>query len=129
MFIVEFQRISHYVIRNKLGAGGMGEVYLAEDTNLGRTVAIKILPPEVAADPSRLHRFIQEAKAASALKHPGVAGIHELGESDGVPFIVMEHVEGETLDSRIKTSPMETRKILDLAVQIADALEEAHSKG
>jgi len=123
------QSISHYQILRKLGSGGMGEVYLAEDTNLGRTVAIKLLPGEVASDPVRLRRFVQEAKAASALKHPGVAGIYDLGEADGIPFIVMEHVEGETLETRIHGNPIEVRTILDLAVQIADAMEEAHSKG
>jgi serine/threonine protein kinase/tetratricopeptide (TPR) repeat protein len=123
------QRISHYKILKKLGSGGMGEVYLAEDTNLGRTVAIKILPDDVASDPSRHRRFVHEAKASSALKHPGVAGIHELGESDGIHFIVMEHVEGETLETCIKGEPLAIPQILYYAVQIADALEEAHSKG
>ncbi len=123
------QSISHYQILKKLGSGGMGEVYLAEDTNLGRTVAIKLLPAEVASDPVRLRRFVQEAKAASTLKHPGVAGIYDLGEADGLPFIVMEHVEGETLETRIHGNPVEVRTILDFAVQIADAMEEAHSKG
>jgi eukaryotic-like serine/threonine-protein kinase len=123
------QNISHYQILKKLGSGGMGEVYLAQDSNLGRTVALKILPDEVASDPVRLRRFIQEAKSASALKHPGVAAIYDLGEDDGTPFIVMEHVEGETLDTAIKEHPLETSRILDFAVQIADALDEAHSKG
>ena len=107
----------------------MGEVYLAEDANLERTVAIKILSSDVASDPTRHRRFVQEAKAASALKHPGVAGIYELGESDGMHFIVMEHVEGETLEARIKGQPLPIPQILHTAVQIADALEEAHSKG
>ena len=123
------ERISHYRILRKLGSGGMGEVYLAEDENLGRTVAIKTLPPEVASDLARHRRFVQEAKAASAIKHAGVAGIYELGESDGTHFIAMEYVEGETLESRIKGQPLEIPQILNIAVQIADALEEAHSKG
>lgn len=123
------ERISHYTILKKLGSGGMGEVYLAEDANLGRTVAIKILPSDVASDPTRHRRFVQEAKAASALKHPGVAGIYELGEWDGMHFIVMEHVEGETLEERIKGQPLAIPQILHFAVQITDALEEAHSRG
>jgi len=123
------ERISHYQILKKLGSGGMGEVYLAEDTNLGRTVAVKILPSEVAADATRLRRFIQEAKAASSLKHPSVAGIYDLGEENGLPFIVMELVEGDTLDARVKGQPMDVPHILDFAIQVADALEEAHSKG
>ena len=116
------ERVSHYRILKKLGSGGMGEVYLAEDENLGRTVAIKILPSEVASDLARNRRFVQEAKAASAIKHAGVAGIYELGESDGMHFIAMEYVEGETLESRIKGEPLAIPQILHIAVQIADAL-------
>ena len=107
----------------------MGEVYLAEDTTLGRTVAIKLLPSNVASDPERLRRFVQEAKAASALKHPNVASIYELGQAEDVRFIVMEHVEGETLDSRLKGATLEINKLLDIAIQTTDALDEAHSKG
>jgi eukaryotic-like serine/threonine-protein kinase len=120
--------ISHYRILQKLGSGGMGEVYLAHDTTLEREVAIKILPAELASDPDRLRRFIQEAKAASGLKHPHVALIHELGESEGIHFIVMEYVEGATLEAHIREGPMETSSLLDLAIQIADALEDAHTK-
>jgi eukaryotic-like serine/threonine-protein kinase len=123
------QKISHYQIRSKLGSGGMGEVYLAEDTNLGRTVAIKLLPNEVASDPERLRRFVQEAKAASALKHPNVASIYELGEFEDTRFIAMEHVEGETLEAKLKGTPLELNKLLDIAIQTTDALDEAHSKG
>jgi eukaryotic-like serine/threonine-protein kinase len=122
------ERISHYRILKKLGSGGMGEVYLAEDTNLGRTVALKILPVGVAANPDRLRRFIHEARAASAIKHPNVASIHELGEVEGDHYIVMEHVEGETLDRRI-THALAVPEILDIAIQTADALDEAHGKG
>jgi len=107
----------------------MGEVYLAEDTNLGRTVAIKILPVEVASDPERLRRFVQEAKAASALKHANVASIYELGEFENTRFIAMEHVEGETLEAKLKGIPLELNKLLDTAIQTTDALDEAHSKG
>ncbi|HEY4492740.1 MAG TPA: serine/threonine-protein kinase, partial [Acidobacteriota bacterium] len=122
------ETISHYRILKQLGSGGMGEVYLAQDTLLDRKVAIKILPADVAGDQQRLHRFVQEAKAASALNHPNVAGIYELGEAEGVHFIVMEHVEGETLDSRIKGNPMTAEEITEMAMQIADALDEAHSR-
>src|SRR5215472_2188759 len=93
--------VSHYQVLSLLGAGGMGEVYLACDSRLDRTVALKILPGEFAADPERMQRFAREAKAASALNHPNVATIYDVGESDGVSFIVMEHVEGETLQTRI----------------------------
>ncbi len=121
--------LSHYRILKKLGSGGMGEVYLAEDTTLGRTVAIKVLPAEVASDPERLRRFVQEAKAASVLKHPNVASIYELGESENIRFIAMEHVEGETLESRLKGAPIEINRLLEIAIQTTDALDEAHSKG
>lgn len=120
--------ISHYRILRTLGAGGMGEVYLARDTTLEREVAIKILPAEMASDPDRLRRFIQEAKAASAIQHPNVALIHELGNWEGQHFIVMEYIEGETLETNLKTGPLEIPRLIDLAIQIADALEEAHSK-
>ena len=123
------ETISHYRILDKLGSGGMGEVYLAEDTTLGRTVAIKILPAEVGSDPERLRRFVQEAKAASVLKHPNVASIYELGESQSIRFIAMEHVEGDTLDVKLKGAPVETSRFLDIAIQTTDALDEAQSKG
>jgi serine/threonine protein kinase/tetratricopeptide (TPR) repeat protein len=121
--------VSHYKIIRKLGTGGMGEVYLAEDTTLERTVALKILPAEVASDPERMRRFVQEAKAASALDHPNVAHIHEIGESDGVHFIVMQYVEGQTLESRIQGKPMDVGEIIHIGIQIVDALAESHSKG
>ncbi len=126
---MELQTISHYKILNKIGAGGMGEVYLAQDTLLERTVALKILPPEVAANEDRMRRFVQEAKTASALKHSNIVPIYEIGESDGLRFIAMEYIEGETLEARIKGRPMQTAQILDFAIQISDALDEAHSKG
>ena len=107
----------------------MGEVYLAEDTNLGRTVAIKVLPAEVSSNPERLRRFVQEAKAASVLKHPNVASIYELGESENIRFIAMEHVEGETLEGNLRGTPLEVNKLLEIAIQTTDALDEAHSKG
>ena len=106
----------------------MGEVYLAKDTKLDRTVALKILPPEFAENPERLERFVREAKAASAIKHANVAHIYEIGEVDGVHFIAMEHVEGETLAARLSGKPLPTKDILDIGVQVADALDEAHGK-
>jgi serine/threonine protein kinase len=120
--------VSHYQVLSLLGAGGMGEVYLAHDPRLDRTVALKILPGELAEDADRMQRFTREAKAASALNHPNVATIYDLGESDGISFIVMEHVEGETLLARIgrRLTPSE---VVDIAVQAADALDLAHAKG
>src|ERR1700758_3874976 len=115
--------LSHYLIVSKLGAGGMGEVYLAQDTRLDRTVALKILPAEVAADPDRMRRFVQEAKAASALSHPNVAHIYEIGEANGTNFIAMEYVEGQTLDAKFKGRALETAEIIDIATQVADALD------
>ena len=107
----------------------MGEVYLAKDTKLDRTVALKILPPEFAENPERLERFVREAKAASAIKHANVAHIYEIGEADGIHFIAMEHVEGETLAARLSGKPLPTKDILDIGAQVADALDEAHGRG
>ncbi|GMR22052.1 MAG: serine/threonine-protein kinase [Acidobacteriota bacterium] len=122
------ETLSHYRVVEKLGAGAMGEVYLARDTKLDRTVALKILPPEFAENPERLERFVREAKAASAIQHANVAHIYEIGEADGVHFIAMEHVKGETLAARMAGKPLPTDDILDIAVQVADALDEAHGK-
>src|SRR5262245_37211798 len=121
--------ISHYRILSRIGAGGMGEVYLAQDTRLDRTVALKILPAEMASDPERMRRFVQEAKAASALSHPNVAHIYEIGEANGTNFIAMEYVDGQTLDAKLKGRALETAEIIEIATQVADALDEAHSKG
>jgi len=123
------KKLSHYTILGPLGAGGMGEVYRARDEKLGREVAIKILPVEVRSDEEKLRRFVREAKAASTLKHPNTASIFELGQADGVDFIVMELVDGETLDAMIKKSVSDATKIAELGIQIAGALEEAHSAG
>ena len=120
--------LSHYQVLSLLGAGGMGEVYLARDPRLDRTVALKILPEELAADADRMQRFTREAKAASALNHPNVATIYDVGESDGIYFIVMEHVEGETIAGRIGC-PLRPSEVVDIAVQTADALDVAHAKG
>jgi serine/threonine protein kinase len=107
----------------------MGEVYLARDTQLDREVALKILTAEVARDPQRLHRFLQEARAAASLSHPNVAHINEIGEANGAHFIAMEYVKGEPLDRKISGRSMPVSEILDIAVQITDALDEAHAKG
>lgn len=107
----------------------MGEVYLAQDEKLDRTVALKILPPEFASDPARMRRFVQEAKAASALDHSNVAHIYEIGEADGASFIAMQYIEGETLDKKLKEGPLQSREILDIAIQVADALDAAGAKG
>ena len=123
------ETLSHYRVLEKLGAGAMGEVYLAKDTKLDRTVALKILPPAFAENPERLERFVREAKAASAIKHANVAHMYEIGAADGVHFIAMEHVEGETLAARLSGKPLPTTDILDIAAQVADALDEAHGKG
>jgi serine/threonine protein kinase len=122
-------QLGSFEITALLGKGGMGEVYRAQDTRLDRTVALKILPAEMAADPDRMRRFIQEAKAASALSHSNVAHIHEIGEADGTNFIAMEYVEGQTLDAKLRGHRLETPAIVDIAAQIADALDEAHSRG
>jgi serine/threonine protein kinase/Tfp pilus assembly protein PilF len=123
------ETISHYRILRKLGAGGMGEVYLARDTRLDRKVAIKFLPPEAVADERARKRLLREAQAAAALDHPNICAIHEAGEEAGHAFIVMQYVEGETLAGRIARKPLELQEVLDLAVQVADALAQAHAHG
>ncbi|MBA3768539.1 MAG: serine/threonine protein kinase, partial [Acidobacteria bacterium] len=122
-------RLGRYEIQSQLGAGGMGEVYLARDTQLDRTVALKILPAEIAADSQRLHRFLQEARAASKLKSANVAHIYEIDEADGQRFIAMEYVEGPSLDNKINGQPLHAIEITRIGIQIAKALDEAHSKG
>ncbi|MEK6405884.1 MAG: serine/threonine-protein kinase [Acidobacteriota bacterium] len=121
--------LSHYRIVSKIGAGGMGEVYLAEDLKLGRRVALKVLTHELTKNPEHLQRFEREARAASALNHPNILTVYEIGESAGAHFIATEFIEGESLRQRIRRGPLELPEVLDIGIQIASALAAAHEAG
>lgn len=129
MEIVSGARLGRYEIRSKIGEGGMGEVYLAEDTKLDRKVALKILRADVAADRSRMHRFVQEAKAASALNHPNIITIHEIDENDSGHFIATEFIDGETVRERLRKAPLSVSEAINIAAQVAAALTAAHQAG
>src|SRR5258708_27115777 len=121
--------LAHYRSASKLGAGGMGEVYLAQDTKLDRKVALKILPPEFASNRDRMERFVREAKSAAALNHPNIAHVYEIGESNGAHFIAMEFIDGETLREKIHRDKAPLSKLLKYLIQVAVGLSKAHAAG
>src|SRR5213592_632495 len=122
-------KLGPYEIQSPLGAGGMGEVYRAKDTRLDRVVAIKVLPSQLSSEPERRARFEREARAVSSLNHPHICLLHDIGRQDGIDFLVMEYLEGETLADRLKKGPLPTDAVLRYGVQIADALDKAHRQG
>ena len=122
-------RLGAYVITGPIGAGGMGEVYKATDTRLDRTVAIKVLPSELAQDPGRRERFEREARAVSSLNHPHICTLHDIGSENGIDFLVMEHIEGETLTDVLRKGALPLERALRAGTQLADALDKAHRQG
>src|SRR2546426_2357148 len=129
MMIVAGTRLGRYEIRSKIGEGGMGEVYLAEDTQLRRRVALKVLPEDLAANQDRMRRFVQEAQAAAALNHPNIAHIYEISEVDGLNFIAMEFIDGQTLRELIHGGQTELPKLLRYLQHVAEGLAKAHAAG
>src|SRR5262250_2400842 len=129
MSLASGTKLGPYEIQAPLGAGGMGEVYRARDTRLERTVAIKILPVQVSSDPVRKQRFEREAKTISNLNHPNICTLHDIGSQDGIDYLVMEYVEGETLEKRLEKGPLPLEQVLKYGAQIADALDKAHRAG
>ena len=129
MALTSGTKLGPYEIQSSIGAGGMGEVYKARDKRLNRDVAIKVLPTSFSADPDRLQRFAQEARAAAALSHPNILSIFDIGEDGGAPYVVSELLEGETLRDRLRNGPLATRKAIDYAAQVARGLAAAHEKG
>ncbi|HET6893224.1 MAG TPA: serine/threonine-protein kinase, partial [Pyrinomonadaceae bacterium] len=129
MKVISEETIAHYRVLEPIGAGGMGAVYKAYDKKLHRTVALKVLPPEYLSQQDRRRRFLQEARAASALNHPHILTVYEVGEDDGKPYIAMEYVEGETLRQKIKSNTLKIKDVLEFAIQIAEGLAKAHEAG
>ena len=129
MTLASGARLGPYVIEYLLGAGGMGEVYRAKDSRLDRTVAVKVLPPHVASDPEFRERFDREARAISALDHPHICALYDVGEQDGTAFLVMQYLDGETLAGRIAKGPLPLNDALKIAIEISDALDKAHRAG
>jgi eukaryotic-like serine/threonine-protein kinase len=129
MAVAAGTKLGPYEVQSPLGAGGMGEVYRAKDTRLERTVAIKILPAHLSADPVRKQRFEREAKTISSLNHPHICVLHDIGHQDGIDYLVMACVEGETLAKRLEKGPLPLEKVVKFGAQIADALDKAHRSG
>src|SRR6266536_5841049 len=129
MTAIREKSIAHYQILEPLGAGGMGAVYKAYDKKLDRVVALKLLPPEYISQQDRRRRFLQEARAASALNHPHILTVYEVGEDDGKPYMAMEYVEGETLRQKIRSRALQIKETLEIAIQIAEGLARAHDVG
>src|ERR1700735_4771207 len=129
MSLASGTKLGPYEIQSLLGAGGMGEVYRARDTRLDRTVAVKILPQGLADTPEVRHRFEREARAVSSLNHPHICALYDVGNQDGVEYLVMEYIEGETLAKRLESGPLATTELLRYAIEVADALDRAHRQG